>query len=511
MILAALLLIPLIAGFLAWPAARWHPLLPRAISVVALGMDLVLTVPLLVSGNTLPSALGRAWLASVDLAWIPSLGMRFHLALDGLSWLLIVLTLALGIISVAVSWREITERVGFFHANLLWSLAGTIGVFLALDLFLFFYFWELMLVPMYFIIAIWGHERRRQAAIKFFLFTQGSGLLMLVAILALAFLNLGTTGRLSFDYESLRALQPGGTFGMLILLGFAIAFLVKLAAFPFHTWLPETHTQAPTAGSVILASILLKTGSYGLMRFVMPLFGVAAHQIAPTALWLGAASIIYGAILAYGQSDLKRLVAYSSISHMGFVLIGVFAFNTLAWQGVVILMIAHGISTGALFIVVGSIQKRLHARDLGRMGGLWADTPQLSAFGAFFVIAAMGLPGLGNFVGEFLILRGTYAVDPAVAAVAAIGLIPTALYSLIAIQRAFHGPANPTRVIVDFDPRETAIMATLAAAIIWLGAFPQPVLEAAAPALAGLMAKKTAPLVGQIAAPERLTTRRDGI
>jgi NADH-quinone oxidoreductase subunit M len=383
----------------------------------------------------------------------------------------------------------------------MWSLAGSIGVFLALDLFLFFFFWEVMLVPMYFVIAIWGHENRRRAAVKFFLFTQGSGLLMLLAILALAFLHDQQTGTLTFDYFALLANQPTGRFGTLVMLGFFIAFLVKLPSFPVHTWLPETHTEAPTAGSVILASILLKTAGYGLMRFAVPLFAAAAHHIAPLAMALGVISIFYGAVLAYGQTDLKKLVAYSSISHMGFVLVGIYTFNALAWQGAVILMIAHGVSTGALFITVGSIQKRLHTRDLGRMGGLWTDLPRLSAFGTFFVLAAMGLPGLGNFVGEFLVLRGAYAVSPTIAILAAIGLIPAALYSLIAIQRAFHGPASEARIVPDyrlpdyrvpdFGLRETALMLILGAAIIAIGVYPQPLLDIAAPSLNGLLPTTT--------------------
>jgi NADH-quinone oxidoreductase subunit M len=473
--LSLLLVIPLLGGCLAWPADRVHPHLPRVISLLALAGTLAVALPML-HGT-------RGWLVDFSVPWIPAFGMSFHLGMDGMSWLLTVLTIVLGMFSVVVSWRENVEKIGFFHANLMWSLAGTIGVFLALDLFLFFYFWELMLVPMVFVIAIWGHENRRVAAIKFFLFTQGSGLLILIGILLLAFLHQRTTGALTFDYFALLGHEPGGVAGFLIMLGLFVAFVVKLAAFPVHVWLPVTHTQAPTAGSVILASILLKTGAYGLLRFVVPLFPHACHALAPAAMWLGVASIFYGAVLAYGQNDFKRLIAYTSISHMGFVLIGVFAFNALAWQGVIFLLIAHGVSTGALFIIVGALQHRLHTRDLSRMGGLWGDLPKLSSFGAFFVLAAMGLPGLGNFVGEFLILRGAFGVAPVATIFAAIGLVPAALYSLIAIQRAFHGPVREARHVVDFGWRENAMMLALAGAIIWLGVYPQPVLDVAAPSV----------------------------
>jgi len=486
MMLPWLILIPLLGGFAAWPAARLHRRLPAILSFAALGVSLGVVVPLL--GQSAPMALAEPghWLAAYRLGWIPAFGMSFRLGLDSLSWLMVVLTLVLGMVAVLVSWRQEGAGTGFYFANLMWSLAGTVGVFLALDLFLFFYFWELMLVPMYFVIAIWGHEHRRRAAIKFFLFTQGSGLLILISIIVLAFLHQRQTGVLTFDYFALLGTADGGGLSFLVMLGLFLAFLVKLAGFPFHVWLPDTHTEAPTAGSVILASILLKTGAYGLFRFVVALLPQAAHEMAPVALWLGVASILYGAVLAYGQSDLKRLIAYTSISHMGFVLIGIFVFNPLAWQGVVFLLIAHGVSTGALFIVVGSIQHRLHTRDLGRMGGLWNDMPMLSSFGAFFVLAAMGLPGLGNFVGEFLILRGNFGVAPWVTVIAAIGLIPAALYSLLAIQRAFHGVAGAARVAADLGWRECGVMMALAVAVIWLGVRPQPVLDIAAPGLQNL-------------------------
>jgi NADH-quinone oxidoreductase subunit M len=484
MILVWLLLIPLIAGILAWPAERLHSRAPALISLAALALEFCVMAPLLHEGAV----------QNFDAPWIPVFGMDIRLGLDGLSALLILLTIALTIFAVIVSWPEISYKTGFFHAHLMFSTVGTIGVFLALDMFLFFYFWELMLVPMYFVIAIWGHENRRRAAIKFFLFTQGSGLLILLSVLAFAFWHQRQTGTLTFNYFALMQTPPPGQLGFLIMLGLFIAFVVKLAAFPVHVWLPVTHTEAPTAGSVILASILLKTGAYGLLRFAVPLIPAAAHAIAPLALWLGVISILYGAVLAYGQTDLKKLIAYTSISHMGFVLIGVFVFNIIAWQGVVMLLVAHGVSTGALFIIVGALQHRLHSRDFARMGGLWTDLPRLSAFGTFFILAAMGLPGLGNFVGEFLVLRGAWAVSPLIALLAAIGLIPAALYSLLAVQRAFHGPAGSGSKIPDFGRRESAMMLVLAAAIIWLGVAPQPVLDIAAPALAGLAPPVTAML-----------------
>ncbi len=484
MILVWIALIPIIGGIVVWPAGRLHPLAPRVISLAILFVDLLLTLKLIEAGGS------GAWLASFYAPWVPSLGIGFRFNMDGLSWILVVLTQILGIIAVIVSWSDIKDRVGFYHANLLWSLAGSIGVFIALDLFLFFFFWELMLVPMVFVIAIWGNENRRRAAIKFFLFTQGSGLLMLVAILALVFLHQQQGGILTFNDAALLATQPTGPFGILAMLGFFLAFLVKLPAFPVHSWLPDTHTEAPTAGSVILASIMLKTAGYGLLRFAVPLFLDAAHHIAPLAMWLGVISIFYGAILAYGQADLKKLIAYSSISHMGFVLVGIYAFNAIAWQGVVILMVAHGVSTGALFIAVGAIQKRLHTRDLAQLGGVWTDLPRLSSFGTFFVLASMGLPGLGNFVGEFLILRGTYAVAPLVAVFASIGLIPAALYSLIAIQRAFHGEATVPRRVSDFGARDVSVMMALALGIIVIGVYPQPLLNIGAPALGNLVPAK---------------------
>lgn len=487
MMLTALILLPVIGGLLAWPAERRHRDLPRWIALAAVTLDLALALLLWLrhAGAAAPAVYG-AWLEETHLAWIPRFGIGFHLALDGMSLMLIALTAFLGIVSVASSWTEIRERTGFFHFNLLWTLAGAIGVFLALDLFLFFFLWELMLVPMYFLIAIWGHENRRYASLKFFIFTQGSGLLMLLAILALAFVRYRSSGAFSFDYFDLPGTAIAPSTALWIMLGFFIAFAVKLPAIPFHTWLPDAHTEAPTAGSVILAGVLLKTGAYGLLRFVVPLFPEAAHTFAPAAMTLGAAGVLYGALLAFAQNDLKRLVAYTSVSHMGFVLLGVFAGNPWARNGAVMQMIAHGIGTGALFIIVGALQERMHTRDMQRMGGLWMTMPRLAALGLFFAIAALGLPGMGSFVGEFLVLLGAYRANPGLTAVATLGLIAAVAYALILVQKTFHGENTHAWRLRDSSIRETATLGAMVAVSLWLGLYPQPVLDAATPAVNSL-------------------------
>ncbi len=487
MLLTALILIPLIGGVLA--AFTGEGRAPRWISAGALTLDLIICLYFWFAGGETFAVQGQgAWLAYQSAEWIPRFGITWALGLDGLSLLMIILTCALGLAGIAASWKEIEERVAFFHFNLMWSLAGVIGVFLALDLFLFFFFWEVMLVPMYFLIGIWGHENRIYAAIKFFLFTQASGLLMLVSILALVFVYQGATGEFSFDYFDLLGTEVAGPLAMWLMLGFFIAFAVKLPAVPVHSWLPDAHTAAPTAGSIILAAILLKTGAYGLLRFALPLFPEASLNFAPIAMTLGVVSIIYGALLAFVQTDIKRLIACTSISHLGFVLLGIYAWNIWALQGAVMQMVAHGVSTGALFLLAGALQHRLHTRDMRSMGGLAARAPKLAGLGMFFAIASLGMPGTGNFVGEFLALLGAWQVSYGLTAVAALGLIGAAIYSLVMIQRSFHGPAPESLQLLDFDKRELGVMGLLAIAIIWLGIYPQPVFDMATPALEGLQA-----------------------
>ncbi|EED36096.1 NADH dehydrogenase i chain m, membrane subunit [Luminiphilus syltensis NOR5-1B] len=481
MSLSLLIFLPLLGGVAAWLAERVNPDLPRWISLLTC---LLVLLVLTSSGlSALADPASSQWLLYSQTDWIPRFGISFELALDGFSLLLLVLTFVLGLIAVAASWSEVEERHGFFQANLLWTLAGVAGVFLAMDLILFFLFWEVMLVPMYLLIAIWGHENRGYAAMKFFIFTQVSGLLMLLAIVVLAWQGAALTGKLSFSYGDLLGLDLPPELAFWLMLGFFLAFTVKLPGFPFHTWLPDAHTQAPTAGSVLLAGILLKTGAYGLLRFTVPLFPEASQTLAPVAMLLGVAGIIYGALLAFAQTDFKRLVAYSSVSHMGFILLGVYAFNELALQGAVMQMVTHGVSTAALFMMAGALQHRLHTRDMRKMGGLWQQAPRMGACAMFFVLASLGLPGLGNFVAEFLVLLGLFAVAPWMTAAAAVGMVTAAIYALWLMQSAFQGQPDDDRQMADFGVREMTTMAVMMVALLWMGLYPQPILDLAAPAV----------------------------
>lgn len=484
MTLLWLILIPFAGGFLCWLTERDQSRVPRWIALASMTLVLGLALQLWFCGDySLPQTAGSPqWQLEFQMPWIPQLGISFHLALDGLSLLMVILTGLLGVLAILCSWREIQRHLGFFHLNLLWILGGVIGVFLAVDLFLFFFFWEMMLVPMYFLIALWGHKAsdgktRITAATKFFIYTQASGLLMLVAILALVFVHYSATGMLTFNYADLLNTPMSKSVEFVLMLGFFIAFAVKMPVVPLHGWLPDAHSQAPTAGSVDLAGILLKTAAYGLLRFGIPLFPEASIEFAPVAMALGIVGIFYGALLAFAQTDIKRLVAYTSISHMGFVLIAIYSGSQQALQGAVVQMIAHGLSAAGMFILCGQLYERLHTRDMRQMGGLWGRIKFLPAISLFFAAASLGLPGTGNFVGEFLILLGTFQLLPKVAVVATFGLVLASVYSLIMVQRAFFGPAKEASTLPAMSSRELFIVLLLAVLLVLLGVYPQPILD----------------------------------
>jgi NADH-quinone oxidoreductase subunit M len=397
--------------------------------------------------------------------------INYHLGADGISLFLVLLTTFLTVVSVLCSCNSIQKRVKEFFIMLLLLEVGVVGVFLSLDLFLFFLFWEVMLIPMYFLIGVWGHERRIYAAVKFVLYTMAGSILMLVGILWLY----NATG--TFDLPTIQeALQtgkltlPSGT-ETLLFLAFFVAFAIKVPLFPFHTWLPDAHVEAPTAGSVILAGVLLKMGTYGMIRFCLPLFPDASHRFAPVIAVLAIIGIIYGALVALVQPNLKKLVAYSSVSHLGFVVLGIFAFHIVSMQGAVFQMLAHGVSTGALFLLVGMLYDRRHTFEIAQYGGLSTPMPRLAAFFLFIALSSLGLPMLNGFVGEFLILLGTYQVHWGWAAWAATGVILSACYLLWSYQRVFYGEitVEKNRTLADTSARERWILATMSVVVLWMG------------------------------------------
>jgi NADH-quinone oxidoreductase subunit M len=405
-------------------------------------------------------------------------GIRYLVGIDGISLFLVLLTTFLTPLAILCSWKSIERNVKGFFISLLFIETAMIGVFVSLDLFLFFVFWELTLIPMYFIIGIWGHDRRIYAAIKFVLYTMFGSILMLVAILWLYNLSPGTRGLApTFDFpEILARLQAGvillpGSTELLLFAAFLLAFAIKVPLFPLHTWLPDAHTEAPTAGSVILAGVMLKLGTYGILRFCVPLFPRAALEAAPYVGTLAIIGIVYGALVATVQRDLKRLVAYTSVSHLGFVVLGIFTFNTIAVQGAVYQMLNHGVSTGALFLAVGMLYDRRHTHEIKEFGGLVTPMPVLMTFFLFIALSSLALPPLNGFIGEFLILIGTFAAHHSWAAWAASGAVLSAIYLLWAYQRVAFGEVTvqANRSLPDASAREKLILATVALVILSMG------------------------------------------
>jgi NADH-quinone oxidoreductase subunit M len=421
----------------------------------------------------------------VDRAtWVGPLNFQYVLGVDGISLFMVLLTTFLMPAAILASWR-IEQQVRYYLIAFLVLETAMIGSFLALDLLLFFLFFEALLFPMYLIIGGWGSERRVYAAVKFFLFTMAGSAFLLVAILFLYFKAGSQLGEPTFDVTQMAGLSLATTTGRWLFLAFFVAFAVKVPLFPLHTWLPDAHTEAPTAGSLVLAAVLLKVGAYGLIRFNLGLFPEASDYFQEFVSVLALIGIVYGAVVALIQTDVKRLVAYSSVSHLGFVVLGTFAFTVEGMSGGVLQMVNHGLSTGALFLLVGMLYERTHTRDLGRMGGLGRTMPALAGVFLFVALSSIGLPGLNGFVGEFLILLGTFAVNKVYAVVAVTAVVLAAIYLLWAYQRAMHGSLSDEEHagLPDLSGREYAILVPIMAAILAIGVFPNPLLRRIEPSV----------------------------
>ncbi|GAC1652344.1 MAG: NADH-quinone oxidoreductase subunit M [Gemmatimonadaceae bacterium] len=494
-ILPTLLLLPAAASAITWAhgllvtyqrrrgprryeLARWLPL-------VTFLIEFVLSLGLWV----LYDPAGPAWQFAVDVPWIPSWGVHFALGIDGISLFLVLLVTFMLPIAVVSSWTAIDRSVHSYHALFLALTTGMIGVFVARDLFLFYVFWEVVLVPMYLIIGVWGGERRIYASVKFFIYTFFGSLLMLVAIAYIGLkLRDPMTGIPNFLYDDVMTRLRVTTREAYFLFGaFFVAFAIKIPLFPFHTWLPDAHVEAPTEGSVDLAAILLKMGTYGFMRLVLPLFpGVVMNPAVRGAiLGLAVVGIIYGALVAMVQPDFKKLVAYSSVSHMGFVVLGIFALSTESLQGAMMIQIAHGLSSGALFLMIGMIYDRRHTRLLSEYGGIARVMPLFSAFLLIMILSSIGLPGSNGFVGEFLVMLGSFKEFPYFTLVAAVGVILSAVYMLAAYQSFALNPLSnrKNRRLPDLNWREAAIMIPITVVIIWMGVHPAPFLQRMEPSL----------------------------
>ena len=485
-VLPALLLIPLVGAVLILILpSRAEPVgggvenpVVRQVAFWLFMIEFVVSLGLWWSYNPADSG----WQAAIDMAWIPTWGVRFTLGIDGIALMMVLLTTFIMPLAVLGSWTSIRTKVRSYYALLLILTSGMVGVFLSRDLFLFYVMWEVMLVPMYFIIGIWGGERRIYASLKFFIYTTLPSLLMLVAIIYLGLHVRTASGTPDFSYDHMLAVSsiPERT-ALWLFAAFFLAFAVKVPMFPLHTWLPDAHVEAPTAGSVVLASIMLKMGAFGFLRFALPLFPGAAMNptVRMVILVLAVIGIIYGALVAMVQPDFKKLVAYSSVSHLGFVMLGIFALTLQSVQGAVMIMINHGISTGALFLLVGMIYERRHTRLLDAYGGIARVVPLFAAMLTFVSLSSIGLPGTNGFVGEFLVLLGAFKTYPVLALIATTGVIFAAAYLLWAIQRILFNPLDKreNEHIPDLNRRELALLVPLVAVIIWLGVYPAPVLR----------------------------------
>ena len=474
-LLSLILLVPLVGAIILLFVDRRRDDTIRWIANIVASLGFLVSLPLWFWYDSA----NPDWQFVERAPWIPSIGAEYFLGVDGFSSLLVLLTTLMGMIAILSSWTAITERVKEYYIFLLLLQTGMIGAFITLDFLLFFLFWEVMLVPMYFLIGIWGSDNRLYSAIKFFLYTLVGSVVMLLGILAVYFYQYSVTGVYTFDVTQFHELNMPVDLQWWVFLAFFLGFAVKVPMFPFHTWLPDAHTDAPTAGSVILAAVLLKMGTYGFIRFSLPILPDATVSFVPLIAGLSIVGIIYGALVALSQSDWKRLVAYSSVSHMGLVMLGMFALTPVGITGSIIQQINHGISTGALFLIVGIVYERRHTREISEYGGLSKTMPVYAAVFLIMTMSSIGLPTLNGFIGEILILQGVFVVSKWWAAVAATGIVLGAAYMLWLYQRTMFGTIdNPKNEgLADLNVRELATFVPLIILAVWIGLYPSPFLR----------------------------------
>ena len=484
-ILSVLIFYPILAALILALLPRANVRLIKRFAFFAVLLEFAFSLVLLLSFS--PALSAMQFVEQYDWVQLNQLSISYHVGVDGLSIWMVMLTTFLMVIAIPASFNGVKERLKEYYIFFLLLEAALIGVFVALDLFLFYVFWEFTLIPMAFIIGIWGHERRVYAAIKFILFTMSGSLMMLIAIIVLAFSHFPAT----FDWVALQRTAVSTNLEPWLFAAFALAFAIKVPMFPLHTWLPDAHVQAPTAGSIILAGVLLKMGAYGFIRFNLTLFPNASHQFAPILITLAIIGIIYGAAVAAMQRDLKSLVAYSSVSHLGFIVLGIFAFNAQALSGAILQMVNHGLSTGALFLIVGMVDERRHTRLIAEFGGLAKVMPALAAFFLVVMLSSLGLPGLNGFVGEFLILLGAWQTNPVYAIFAATGVIFAAIYLLWMYERVMQGQVTNAKNsgLPDLSAREFALLIALVVFIIALGVYPRLVLDPMQASITSLLSK----------------------
>ncbi|QCI23720.1 NuoM family protein [Buchnera aphidicola (Macrosiphoniella sanborni)] len=483
MLLSFLIIIPFLSSIFAFFSYKFHKNFPRWISLLGIILIFcIITTIFFEEYNTLfQISDGVNWNRQLIIPWITRFGIEFNIAVDGFSIIMIFFSVFLSIIAILCSWNEIKNNAGFFYLNFMLVITGIIGVFIACDLFLFFCFWEIMLLPMYFLIILWSDQNKIKkiiiAANKFFIYGQISGLILLSSILLLALNHYHNTNILTFNYNMLLHEHINKNIEYITMLGFFLAFIIKMPIVPFHGWLPDLHSQSISCGSIEIIGVLLKTAPYALLRYNLVLFPHIIHQFAPIAIFLGLLSIFYGSWIAFSQINIKKFIAYSSISHMGLILIAIYSHSEIALQGVIIQMLSSSLTTAALCVLSGQLYKYFKTQDINKMQGLWSCIYWLPGFSLFFSLSNLGIPGTGNFIGEFLILSGVFQVFPYISILATMSIIFSSVYSLNFIQKIFYGSCEKKMPIIFIQKKSLCIIMMLAIVLIFFGLYPQKVIN----------------------------------